>query len=83
MYALAGIYSIPGNSMQKVAKQNVSQDSGVSKSTQSISFVINGTAEFGLTGSGAGAEETTSVLRPSITAREMERVIYIVLKTLL
>ena len=40
MNAVAGVYRTLGKPMQKVAKQNVSQDIGVSKATQSIFLVI-------------------------------------------
>ena len=40
MNAVAGVYRVLGKPMQKVAKQNVSQDIGVPKATQSIFLVI-------------------------------------------
>lgn len=81
MDALASVYKMWGKPMQKVAKQNESQDIGVLKAIQSISLVIIGTSGFGSSpGAGAGAEETPTSLRLRITARGREVLIYMVLK---
>lgn len=82
--ALASVYRMWGKPMQKVAKQNESQEIGVSKATQSIPLVIIGTSGFGSSpGAGAGAEATPNSLRLRITARGREVLIYMVLKILL
>lgn len=84
MDALASVYKMWGKPMQKVAKQNESQDIGVLKAIQSISLVIIGTSGFGSStgaGAGAGAEKTPTSLRLRITARGREVLIYMVLNS--
>ena len=84
MDALVSAYRMSGKPMQKVAKQNVSQEYGVSKATQSMFLVMIGTSGFGsFTGAGAGAEETPTSLRLRITPREREVLIYMVVNILL
>jgi len=76
MYALSASYRMSGNPMQKVAKQKLSQAWCVLKATQSICLVIVGISP------GAGAEETSAILRPRIIARGRELLVCILLRIL-
>ena len=67
--------------MQNVAKQNVSHDSGVSKRTQSISFVIIGTSPTGPLASKSvvGAAKTRARCRPKNAIKERDIIVRILL----
>ena len=67
--------------MQNVAKQNVSHDSGVSKRTQSISFVIIGTSSSGALASKSvvGAAKTRARCRPKNAMKGRDTVVRILL----